>query len=96
MENDYNVGYQENQNSNQMDPNKSVMTMGEWVVTLLIMMIPCVNIIMMFVWAFGNGNENRKNYCRANLIMQLVWGVIAIIFYVTIFASAMAGIYGSY
>ena len=62
MENDYNVGYQENQNSNQMDPNKSVMTMGEWLVTLLIMIVPCVNIIMMFVWAFGNGNENRKNF----------------------------------
>lgn len=96
MENDYNVGYQENQNSNQMDPNKSVMTMGEWLVTLLVMLVPCVNIIMMFVWAFGNGNENRKNFCRANLIMQLIWGVIGIIFYVTIFAGMMAAAYGSY
>lgn len=96
MENDYNVGYQENQNSNQMDPNKSVMTMGEWLVTLLVMLVPCVNIIMMFVWAFGNGNENRKNFCKANLIMQVIQAVIIIILYVTIFAGIMAAAYGSY
>ena len=95
MENDYNVGYQENQNSTQMDPNKSVMTMGEWVVTLLIMMIPCVNIIMMLVWAFGNGNENRKNFCRANLIMEVIKGVLIFISYVTIFAGLMSA-YGTY
>ena len=35
------------------------MTMGEWIVTLIIMAIPCVNIIMCFVWGFGStGNLN--------------------------------------
>ena len=46
------------------------MTMGEWIVTLIIMAIPCVNIIMCFVWGFGStGNLNRRNFCRAYLIM---------------------------
>ena len=27
------------------------VSFGEWMITLLIMMIPCVNIVMMFVWA---------------------------------------------
>lgn len=45
------------------------MTMGEWIVTLIIMAIPCVNIIMCFVWGFGStGNLNRRNFCRAYLI----------------------------
>lgn len=89
MENDNNVSYQEAQYS-ASDPNKSVMTMGEWIITLVVMMIPCVNIIMMFVWAFGNGNENRKNYCRANLIITAVSTVLVIILYATVFASLIA------
>ena len=30
------------------------MSMGEWLISLLVMMIPCVNIVMMFVWAFSS------------------------------------------
>ncbi|MEY8352272.1 hypothetical protein AALB39_02830 [Lachnospiraceae bacterium 54-53] len=89
MENDNNVSYQEAHYS-ASDPNKSVMTMGEWIVTLIVLMVPCVNVIMMFVWAFGNGNENRKNFCRANLIMTAIGAVLVIILYVTVFASIIA------
>ncbi|WP_242842209.1 hypothetical protein [Lacrimispora aerotolerans] len=95
MENDYNVNNQESQYSTQMDPNKSVMTMGEWLITLLIMLVPCVNIIMMLVWAFGNGNENRKNFCRANLIMQVILSVLGFILY-ALFASILMASFGSY
>ena len=95
MENDYNVINQESQYSTQMDPNKSVMTMGEWLITLLIMLVPCVNIIMMLVWAFGNGNENRKNFCRASLIMQVILSVLGFILYV-LFASIFMAALGSY
>nr|WP_024836028.1 hypothetical protein [Clostridium sp. 12(A)] len=95
MENDYNVSNEGNQYSTQMDPNKSVMTMGEWLITLLIMLVPCVNIIMMLVWAFGNGNENRKNFCRASLIMQVILSVLGFILY-AIFASIFMAALGSY
>ena len=66
---------------NQHDPNKDVMGMGEWLITLIVLAIPCVNIIMYFVWAFGNGNENRKNFCRAGLIMMAVGIVLTILLY---------------
>lgn len=95
MENDYNVSNEGNQYSTQMDPNKSVMTMGDWIVTLLITLIPCVNIVMMLVWAFGNGNENRKNFCRASLIMQVILSVLGFILY-AIFASIFMAALGSY
>ena len=65
----------------QYDPNKDVMGMGEWLITLIVLAIPCVNIIMYFVWAFGNGNENRKNFCRAGLIMMAVGIVLTILLY---------------
>ena len=72
---------QGNYYQNQHDPNKDVMGMGEWLLTLIVLAIPCVNIIMYFVWAFGNGNENRKNFCRAGLIMMAVGIVLTILLY---------------
>ncbi len=50
------------------------MSVGDWMVTMLIMMIPCVNIVMLFVWAFGSGNKSRANYFKATLI----WAAIGI------------------
>ena len=65
----------------------SVMTTGDWVKTLLILLIPCVGIIMYFVWAFGSGgNLNRRNYARAYLIMM----AIGIALYFILFAIFMA------
>lgn len=72
------------------DPNKEVMTMGQWLITTLIMAIPCVGFIMTLVWAFGSGNENRKNFCRASLIWMVIAIVLMIVFYGTIFAALMA------
>ena len=50
------------------DPPETPMTVGQWLVTLLVLAIPCVNIIMLFVWGFGEGNKGRANFCKAYLI----------------------------
>ena len=63
----------------QGDPNQEVMSVGSWLITLLILAIPCVNIVMYFIWAFGNGNENRKNFCRAGLIFMLFPVVLSVL-----------------
>lgn len=63
----------------QGDPNQVVMSVGSWLITLLILAIPCVNIVMYFIWAFGNGNENRKNFCRAGLIFMLIAVVLSVL-----------------
>ncbi len=60
------------------------ISIGEWLVTMLILMIPCVNIVMLFVWAFGSGTKKSKsNFFKAQLIMALViivlWLIIALI-----------------
>jgi ABC-type multidrug transport system permease subunit len=54
---------------------------GEWMLTTLVMMIPLVNIIMMFVWAFSSKTKKSKsNYFKAALIWALIWlGVVVVI-----------------
>lgn len=55
------------------------LSVGEWALTLVVLMIPCVNIVMLFVWGFGSGNVSRRNFCRAQLIIMLVSIVLGII-----------------
>jgi uncharacterized protein YacL len=65
------------------------MTLGDWVVTLLLLSIPGVNIILMFVWGFSSDtNINKKNYCRAALIFMAIGAVIGIIITVLLAAAA--------
>ena len=83
-------------NTMATDPNKAVMTMGEWLITLIVLAIPCVNVIMYFVWAFGNGNENWKNFCRAGLIVMAVGIVLSLILYAVVGASLAAALSAGY
>ena len=49
------------------------MTVGDWMLTLLILAIPIVNLIMYLVWALsGSGNINRRNFCRASIYWFLI------------------------
>ena len=66
------------------------MTLGEWPITMLIMLIPCVNIIMAFVWAFSSKEKKSKsNYFKAWLIFMAIVIVLYIILLV-VFGAAMA------
>lgn len=71
--------------------NKSIVSIGDWVITMIIMMIPLVNLIMLFVWAFGSGtSESKANWAKASLIFMLVGIIISILFGGAIIA-AIAG-----
>ncbi|ALC88267.1 hypothetical protein AM499_15455 [Bacillus sp. FJAT-22090] len=61
------------------------MSVGEWLLTMLIMIIPIVNIVMLFIWGFGNPDP-RRNYARASLIWMAISIGLIIIFYGVIFA----------
>ncbi len=80
------------------EPLAPVMTVKDWLLTLLVMLIPCVNIIMMFVWAFSKtDNPNKSNYFKAYLIfyaISFVLGLLVSIAYIFIFATAVgSGVY---
>ena len=56
------------------------ISMGEWLVTMLLMLIPCVNIVLMFVWAFSSKEKKSKsNYFKAALIFAAIVLVLYII-----------------
>ena len=81
------------QNQNPAPPNPQrvysdynvsapVMTVGNWIITMLIMCIPLVNIIMLIVWAASSTeNPNRKNWAVAQLIFMAVFVILWILLF---------------
>lgn len=58
-----------------------IMSVKDWVITLIVLIIPLVNIIMLFVWAFGDGTTKTKsNFAKAQLIMFLIVIGLSILF----------------
>lgn len=76
------------------DPRYNPMSVGDWILTNLVLAIPIVNIIMYFVWAFSSGtNINKRNFCRASLIIGGVFLVIYLIVVVAVMGSAIGSNY---
>ncbi len=71
MDEGYNQMNQQSYKEYQQDV-ETVMSVGQWLITAIVMSIPCVNIVMLFVWGFGDGNQNRANYCKASLILWII------------------------
>ncbi len=70
-----------------VDKDMQVISVKEWLITMLILMVPIVNLVMPFVWAFGGGSSASKaNYFKAYLIMVLISIVFIALFWGTIFA----------
>ena len=74
------------QNDNLEEP----VSFGDWMLSLLLMMIPCVNIVMMFVFAFGNGKKSKSNFFKANLVWMLISIVLSVIIVIAFSASIAA------
>ena len=61
------------------------VSVGDWMLTYLLMCIPLVNIIMLLVWAFvGGAPESKSNWAKASLI----WMVIGIVLTVMLIMAA--------
>ena len=76
---------------NQQAP---VMSTKDWVVTLLIRIIPVVGLIMLIVWAVGTGeNPNKQNWAKAMLILIAIRFALSVLFFAIfggiIFAAIM-------
>ncbi len=91
----YNTGNTGNYNPYGQGQDSSPMTMGDWILTLLAAMIPCVGIVLYFVWAFSKTtNINRRNFCRAQLVIMGIVFAIYLIF-IVLFGTAIfsSGLY---
>jgi hypothetical protein len=70
----------------------TVLTTRERVITLLIRIIPVVGFIMLFVWAFGNQeNQNKANWAKASLILIAI-GLVLVTFCMILFGGTIAAL----
>ena len=74
---------------------RNEVSIGEWMITLLISFLPIIGWIMLFVWAFGDGsNPSKKNWAIATLIWVAIFtllGIILLIMFWAMFASMLGG-----
>ncbi|MGY6587025.1 MAG: hypothetical protein ACXIUB_01930 [Wenzhouxiangella sp.] len=57
------------------------VTLGNWMLTILIMAIPLVNLIMLLVWAFsGSTPVSKANWAKATLLWMLIMIVVGVLF----------------
>ena len=76
------TGSEDSQDNRNEQSDNSPMDLKDWILTLIVLLIPCVGIVMYFVWAFeSNGNINRRNFCRAQLIIfAVLLGIYLVLF----------------
>lgn len=56
------------------------LTIGNWILTFIILAIPLVNLIMLIVWAAtGSTHPSKRSFAQANLILFGAIFVIAIL-----------------
>ena len=53
----------------------------EWALTIFISTLPLIGIIMLLIWAFGDGsNIHKKNWAKGTLILWIIGFIIAFAF----------------
>ena len=56
-----------------------VMTVTDWIIVMLLMCVPILNIILIVIWALdSNTNPSKRNWAKAYLIVIAVMFVVAI------------------
>lgn len=64
------------------------VSLGQWMVTILLVAIPIVNIVMLFIWGFSSDTQPSKaNWAKASLI----WLGIFVVFYILLFLTILGG-----
>lgn len=78
--------------NHQKEEQAPVMSLKEWIISIIITCIPVIGFIMLIIWAFAsdNINRNKKNWARGFLIVQVIGIVLVILLYVLLAASALA------
>lgn len=59
----------------------SVMSVGRYLLTLIIAGIPIIGFVVLLVWSFGSGtDQNKKNLSRALLCLIIITAILYFIF----------------
>jgi hypothetical protein len=58
-----------------------VLSVKDWAITIFITGLPLIGLVMLFVWAFSDAtNINKKNWAKGNLVIMLIFFLIAMSF----------------
>lgn len=69
----------------EKDTPADKLTLGDYLIMLILFQIPIVGLIMMFIWGFSQGyGTNRKNFARAYLIFSVITYILSLIMTVII------------
>jgi hypothetical protein len=61
---------------------QKIPSVGDWMITLLILSIPLVNFIVLLFWAFSSGTDPIKaNFSKAALLWLLIITVLYVLFF---------------
>ncbi len=83
------------ENNTQLSSNKEpfhyrypIITVGDWMITMLIMSIPVLNMIMLFIWGFSSeSNPNKANWAKASLLwMAIIIGIYILVLLIVFLA----------
>ena len=67
------------------------MTVGNWLLTMIILAIPLVGFVMQIVWAVsGETHPSKRTFCQAGLILIGIFIVLFVAF--AIFAGGFAAL----
>lgn len=76
-----------------MEGPEEPISVGEWLVTMLVLAIPCVNLVMLLVWGFGSTEKRTKaNFCKASLIWSGIMAALIFILYVVVLAGVLSAL----
>ena len=79
------------QQAPQQPMGENPVSLGDWMITMLLMCIPLVNIILLFVWAFGgDAKKSKSNWAKASLIWYGIMIILTVAFYGSIIALVVA------
>ncbi|MGD9475158.1 MAG: hypothetical protein AB7V37_09205 [Eubacteriaceae bacterium] len=88
----YNATYSEPPSSKK-EQTSPVLSLGDWMLTLLLLIIPIVNLVMLIIWsADSSTNPSKRHFAQAQLIFMGIGIVLSIIFsflFAAVFVSSM-------
>jgi hypothetical protein len=69
------------------------MTIGNWLLTFVILAIPLVGIVMQIVWAVSaETHPSKRTFCQAALIMFAI--MIALVIGIALLGGGLAALFG--
>jgi len=77
-----------------MSAQDKPLTVGDWIITLIILAIPLVGLIFLLYWALSStSNVNRKNFCIAYIVLALIFvGIFVVLMFMGLLAGVMTNL----